>query len=247
MLPVQGNMDQKLENLWKYIRGDMSTEAFEDFIYNDPDLEELLGEELYFEVIAANFRNKEYVDGINKKIKAFLNQFESYFCQCHRLRNKDMVGMGWEDEFFRTFTAIIKQNETNRWLYIRQCTKCQQRWLIAEEGIYSDDYYLYRLSDEEFAEIEMKNKWPTIFNQYENLLVSGPVFRNTNNLSNHSVMYELAKKNPGIKVEDLAQLLSISINETSEIAKKLIKEKHVFICLPDKKCWIQKIVYQLRK
>jgi hypothetical protein len=87
-------MDEKLLTLWQYIHGDVTTEAFENFIYNEPGLEELLGEELYLEVISANYNNKESLYEINKSIETFVNTYQIYFCQCHRLRDKETIGMG---------------------------------------------------------------------------------------------------------------------------------------------------------
>ena len=240
-------MDKKLLTIWQYLRGDITTEVFEDFIYNEPDLAKMLGEELYLEVISTDYREPHQVDNIKKKIASYAELFFEYSCQCHQISNKDIISMGLENEFFSTFTTIKERDKTHFWLHIDQCIKCQQRWLIADEGIYNDDYYLYRLSDEEYTCIIDENKWPELFNHYEYLSSLSQIIGGAHNdrgpdrSTIPSIMYELAGKNPEIIVKDLAQLLDIPLNETIEIARELTREKHVSISMPNEKNQIRKI------
>ena len=245
-------MDDTLLFLWKFIRGDMTKETFETFIYNDTNLEQFLGESLYFDVISANYQDPIEAYGIKEKLEFFAEQTFLYTCQCHRLKNEAVVGMGFEGEFFEPFETIIEKDDFHFWMYVSQCSQCKQRWLIAEEGVYNDDYYLYRLSDEEFNCIEKENKWPNRFGHYEFMPFIGHVFgknnftdQNRTNTPVYSIMYQIAKRNPGIKVGDLAQFLGIPVEQATKIAGVLIRESKVFITIPGEKNWIRKILYTL--
>ena len=115
-------MGEKLLTLWQYIRGDMTTEAFENFIYNEPGLEELLGKEQYLEAISANYNDKESLHNVFKKIEVFANTYQDYLCQCHCLRDKETTDMGWKGEGFSTFEIIKRKSKTKHWLYVSQCS-----------------------------------------------------------------------------------------------------------------------------
>lgn len=56
------------EILFGFLNGDVSTEAFEQWLYYTPNLEKRLGKEFYFELIDASYRNKQVRHEIKKKL-----------------------------------------------------------------------------------------------------------------------------------------------------------------------------------
>lgn len=56
------------DKLFGFLNGDVSTEAFEQWLYYTPDLEERLGKEFYFELIDTNYRNKQVRHELKKKV-----------------------------------------------------------------------------------------------------------------------------------------------------------------------------------
>jgi hypothetical protein len=50
--------DPILQQLWRFVPGDVPAAQFEQWAYNEPDLEDYLGRELYLETISTNFSDK---------------------------------------------------------------------------------------------------------------------------------------------------------------------------------------------
>lgn len=225
-----------IENIWKFIRGDMSTLDFERWIYSNPDLENLFGEELHFEIISANFTSKEVVYQLKEKLKKFIISSTSSSCTCNQLSDIAVVDMGDESEIvFATLDKIKERDDPYWWLSVYQCRECQQSWLVAQEERQNDVFCLYRLDTYTMEDIIKNDHWIPIFDKYENLLrislEAGKSVRFFDPMysSLRWTISDLAKERPGIKISEVARLLNLDIEIAEELARKVIREDKVRI------------------
>jgi hypothetical protein len=56
-------MDASLEVIWGFLRGDMDAVSFEQWLYTQAQLEQMIGAHFYLEVVSADFRNAQGVAG----------------------------------------------------------------------------------------------------------------------------------------------------------------------------------------
>ena len=52
-------IDSRIENIWRFIRGDMKVQDFEQWVYSENTLEKMLGKTLYLETISVNYFDKD--------------------------------------------------------------------------------------------------------------------------------------------------------------------------------------------
>lgn len=225
-----------IENIWKFIRGDMSTSDFESWVYSNSTLENLFGKTLHLEIISANFSSKEVVFQLKEVLKKFLISSTNSSCTCIQISNIAVVDMGDESEkIFATLDEIKKRGDPYWWLSVYQCRDCQQSWLVAQEERQNDVFCLYRLDQVAMEDILNNNRWIPIFDGYENLLRIGLEtgkrvrFLDPLNSSLRWTISDLAKEKPGIKISEVAQLLNLNIELAEEIARKVVREDDVSI------------------
>lgn len=160
-----------IENIWKFIRGDMPASEFEGWVYSNPTLESLFGKMLHLEIISANFSSKEVVPQLKETLKKFVISSTRSSCTCSQLSNIAVVDMGDESEkVLETLDEIKKRGNPYWWLSVYQCRECQQSWLVAHEERQNDVIYLYRLDTITAKDILSNNNWTPIFDDYEDLL-----------------------------------------------------------------------------
>ena len=83
-----------IQPLWEFVSGDAEQTAFETWLYSTPDLEPLLGAELYLQLISCDFRNREERWQIRQRLRSFLATRRQ--CECPLLRRNEAVAMGGE-------------------------------------------------------------------------------------------------------------------------------------------------------
>jgi len=226
-----------IENIWKFIRGDMLASDFENWVYSNSTLESLFGKTLYLEIVSANFSSKDTVFQLKKTLKEFAISSTNPSCMCLQLSNIAVVDMGDEsEEVFATLDQIKKRGNPYWWLSVYQCRECQQSWLVAQEERQNDVFCLYRLDEVTTEDIINNNRWAPIFDHYEDLLRIGleagksvRFFEPSNSRSLRWTISDLAKEKPGINISEVAQLLNLDIQMAEEIARKVMREDGVNI------------------
>jgi hypothetical protein len=221
-------MNQLIETSWKFVRKDISPKEFENWIYSNPHFESFFGKELYFQLISKNYNNKEELFVIKESLKKFLLKFE-YQCACIKMPDNYIIGMGSdEDEYLNTFEEIKKRGNPFWWLYLSNCTVCNTYWLIAQEEKINDDYCLKRLDLDEVSEIINLNKWPNVFDHYENLLKLEKEFGHSVRFidplcsSLKETTFDLLNERPSITAIEISDLLNVEMEHAKillEIAK----------------------------
>lgn len=227
--------------LWRFVRGDESVRALERWAYAEPTLEARLGADLYLELISTDFRDSEAVWSLRERLGSYLRSLPGSGCCCIRLRDLETVDMGlfrapapafepdreWSHEdVMDTLEEVRRRGEPYWWLWAARCTACGQAWLVGSEERQNDLFCLRRLDEAELRAVEEQGRWPEDFDSYERLLQigreAGRSVRFVDPLASSlgDTMADLARARPGIKVSELAGLLSIDIDLAVELARR---------------------------
>lgn len=229
-----------LDNIWKFVRGDMEPSEFARWVYSEPVLEDQLRGTLYLETISADYSNKLAVYDIRKSLEVYAREVSNLRCECIALPDLADLGMGEDasDTALRTLEQRAVRGPPLWWLAAYQCSECGQRWLLAQESRINDVFFLKRLSLEEGEQLFEEEQWPGDFDKFETLLRLGrerghrwtvvdPLDPLDFSLSGTAA--DLARERPGIRVSELAELFNLDIPVTKIIAKKAEHEEGVVI------------------
>ena len=52
------------EKIWQFLRGDLPTPEFEQWVYDTPELKTLCGPDLFLELLSVDYRDSRAVDHI---------------------------------------------------------------------------------------------------------------------------------------------------------------------------------------
>jgi hypothetical protein len=163
---------------------------------------------------------------------------ESPACECARLDDPTVIGMGHHEEVFRTLDQVRHRGSPWWWLLSFRCRTCGQDWLVASEEQQNDVYILRRLDRATAERIERENVWTPDFDRYETLLEIGRA-------AGHSVRFfdvadspllhtiaDLARERPGIRVTQLAALLNLDTAVAAELARQVVSgcACYCFVC-----------------
>lgn len=241
MTSTQGstNFDALEGVFWKFFRGELEVEAFEQWVYSDSSLEDALGEELYLDVISTDYSLKEDVSRITTRLKELIDRHSPRKCKCIELPDLAVVPMGEHEDIFLNFEEIKRRGPPFWWLSISKCNACGEAWLIASEERIHDNFCLSRLDRATYANILENNIWPVRFDSYEALLnmgiVAGETFCFIDPLgeatSLEDYIIDLAKERPGISVSELARLLNLKHSVACELSGRAMKTENVEIKL----------------
>lgn len=227
-------MFEKLENsdrqiFWKFIRGDLSSPKFEQWLYNNSILENSVDNEFYLELISTDFNNKSELYLLKKKLEDFLRQKQTLDCECITLADNAVTDEGSElwEIVFSTLVKIKNYGNPRWWLSLNQCDKCNQYWLIAQESRINDIDLFKRIDASVAGNIIKKNQWPDQFQTFEELLILGK----NNNCSvqfldpfSPSLLWaaeDLKKERPDISFEEIASLLNVDVDHAQNLCKKI--------------------------
>jgi hypothetical protein len=237
MTVKERHIDSRIKNIWRFVRGDLALKDFENWLYSDHSLEEMMGKSFYLEIISVNYTDKDDLFKAKKRQTEYARQVTRLRCKCVELADTDIVNMGDESElFFKYVETIKRRGEPYWWLSVDKCRECGQWWLEGSEERQNDLYCLRRLDLQTAEEILSKNLWPDYFDKYETLLrlgyEAGISVRFVDPLGDSSLKWtivDLAKEHPGIAISDIVKLLNIDRAIAEELAKKAVKDERVHI------------------
>jgi hypothetical protein len=241
MIEKDRHIDPRIEKIWQFVRGDLKTNDFEQWIYSDQGLEELLGKALYLEIISVNYSDKNALFKTKKRLSEYARQATRLRCKCVELADTDIVNIGEEsDLFFKYVETTQKRGEPYWWLSVDKCRECGQWWLVGSEERQNDLYCLRRLDEQTADQIVSNNIWPNYFDKYETLLrlgyEAGISVRFVDPIGDSSLKWtiaDLAKERPGIAISDIAKLLNIDKTIAAELARKAVKDDNIHITFDD--------------
>jgi len=150
-------------------------------------------------------------------------------CFCRELQDLCDVGMGHEDDAFRTLDKRADFGEGCWWLSLFSCSNCGQDWLVACEQRVYDVWFLKRTSDEVAEQIVELNRWPDVFHSYAELLKLALerghrvcYLDPADSIELFGAIEDLAKAKPNISLLELCQLLPIDLGTARKISKKVV-------------------------
>ena len=107
----------RLEIIWKFVRGDMESADFEQWLYSEPGLEEQLGNTLYLDTISADYSCKRKVYEIRISLEVYAREASNLRCECITLPDLADVDMGEASDIaLRTFEERATRGDPFWWL-----------------------------------------------------------------------------------------------------------------------------------
>jgi hypothetical protein len=233
-------IDSRIENIWRFIRGDMKVQEFEQWVYFENSLEKMLGKTLYFETISVKYSDKDALHKIKELLSEYARQATPLQCKCVQLLDMAVVATGEESKaVFQYMEEVTRRGEPFWWLSLEHCRECHQWWLVASEERHNDVYCLRRLDRQTADEILNENSWPDCFDRYETLLRLGydtgrsVRFVDPMDSSMAWTIADLAKERPGITISEIAKLLNLDMELAKDLAKKAVRNEGVKINFED--------------
>ena len=219
--------------LWRFVRGDMPPDAFENWACETRELERDLGPDLFLRVISGGYRKPDEVGALRKAVETFLRNAGPARCACLEMRDLHVVMMGKHNRLFATLVEAKRRGKPMWWLWIARCSACRQTWLVGSEERQNDVFCLRRMSEGEADAALRNNSWPADFDRYETLIrlgiAAGIVFRFVDPMDTRDAMADLARERPGIRVSELAHLLALDDSVAATVARRVVKSKGVSI------------------
>ena len=130
----------QLTSFWMYVRGDSSDEKFEEWLYKDAEIEEVLGSHDYLEAISVDFRQSQNIADFKAMLAKALPSLAP--CSCHTKPNYSFVTLG--DWSTNDFELAEREIDGLFWLHRLVCKTCGTNWMVAEEGVIYDVRLIFR-------------------------------------------------------------------------------------------------------
>jgi len=217
------------EKCWYFIRGDTSEKEFEKWVYETSALEECFSAEFYMMLISTNYSASGPVFVLKEKLKEAINGLVKPSCYCHTLPNIVSIDMGEHNHIFKSLEERARYGDPLWWLRLEQCGVCEDYWMIGSEERINDIFIMKRLPISTSKEIINHNLWPDDFKEFASLLQIGKE-------RGHSVRFldpispaliftviDLAVAKPGIKAQEISELLQISLLQTQALISEATK------------------------
>ena len=143
----------------------MPTAEFEQFLYNSPGVEHLLGRTAYLDLLETDYASKQSAAEARRRVATELARVDAQACGCASWRNDMKVPLGYESdvEWFSSHFHVLARRTP--WLEHVRCKLCETDWYVATDTV-DDDYYFHRMTAEEIAGMST-GVWPATFDKLE--------------------------------------------------------------------------------
>ncbi len=224
--------------IWKFVRGDLPVGDFEQFIYQTSQLRDYLGTDLYFKLIENDYRNKDATFQLKQSLATHQRAEHPTECKCIELQDLSVIDMGSHEKVFQTLYEVAIRGQPYWWLYLSGCSKCGQKWLVAQEERHNDIFCLQRIDLETAKRIIDQGIWPTTFDRYEDLLIIGMhagtgvrFLEPMKSISLRDTIIDVARGRPDVPISHLSKLLNVDVEVLREICREVISTDRVRINL----------------
>lgn len=154
------------DEMWRWIRGETSTEDFEEWLYtHSADLERALEQRTYLDLIELDFRDQHAVFQLQQSLAVHLPRS----CICPLLLDRQRLpltpatGETEDRPFFARFEPLQRApNGARLW----RCRCCSSWWLVVLDWEVSDAWYLERLLPQHANAITTHGEWPSTFRDF---------------------------------------------------------------------------------
>ncbi|MEP2138415.1 MAG: hypothetical protein ABJP70_01735 [Erythrobacter sp.] len=219
--------NEQVSRLWAFVRGDLQPEAFESWLFKQRSIEATLGEELHLELLSADYKDqRDTIPQLRSRLAKLLEPTRK--CECPTVRDLSAVPMGGDFYFEKVFEPLVTEVEFGKpkwWLYISTCSICCTNWLVAQDDLIYDEFFMHRVGNNDVNRAKEGN-WPSIFRTYESVLKLGrtvsspPIFFNDFAASLIWTVQDLRNERPAISVSEIAYLLGLTDKHAAKLASK---------------------------
>lgn len=217
--------DDQLSQLWAFVRGETAPKTFEQWIFDQADLEDPLGA-LHWELLSADYSDRDAVWHLRQALGSALDRYR--LCGCPRVRDLSALDMG-TDPFVQTVVAtldeVVGSQPETWWRYISRCRCCGTNWLVAQEERIYDAFFMLRVSDD-VVDRAQAGEWPERFSTFEDVLslgrqVSRPCrFLNAFDSGLIWTAEDLLLQRPAIQAAEIAHLLGLTEPHATALMRK---------------------------
>ncbi|CTQ49431.1 hypothetical protein [Jannaschia donghaensis] len=211
-MPILENNPKLCDGFWRFVRGDMEDQVFENWLYSSNEIEDALGEEGYLAAISVNFYDAKRL----AEFKAYLSQhlFKPACCDCHSQPDDGSVSLGeWPSD---RFEIIEREIDGIWWLHRLECKECKTMWHLAAEERIFDVWLLKRYPIASRSQVQT----------YRDLLMSAKAsgskvwyFDPTVSWEIPAAIRDLAEETPGIACSEIERILPIDVGIVRQHAR----------------------------
>lgn len=155
------------ETMWRFLRRDMPTTEFEQWVHITSYLEPLMSPRLYWRILDTNYRDRMEVEALSKDLRAWLESEYPRSCSCLTWMDTQTFPMGGDTTIDHAIEQFEEIKARTPWIDLVRCKECGQAWYLAKDTR-EDDYHLRRLTESEVQAIG-SGIWPTTFDHMEAL------------------------------------------------------------------------------
>jgi hypothetical protein len=138
------------EKIWQFLRGDLPPVEFEEWVQSTPALETLLGNNLFLQLLSADYRNWFGAAEISESLETWVDAHYPRNCDCITWANDEKFPV--HSDTANLLIGFETPKDRTPWLKLIRCVHCRSHWYLGEDA--GDDwYYLHRLKDEEAERI----------------------------------------------------------------------------------------------
>ncbi|MBO9581274.1 MAG: hypothetical protein J7498_10330 [Sphingobium sp.] len=214
--------DARLKKLWAFVRGDVEQAEFEAWLYQDAELEDLLGTDLRWQLVSCDFKDRDATWQVQQALRDHLARASA--CECLALRDRCAVPMGgreledgqyYHEKVFSTLNEVISFGPEKWWLYISKCGQCETAWVVAQDDRIYDEFFMVRIGPAELTGA-LAGAWPDDFQSYEQVMAAGvkfsypPRFLDPLAGSLQWAVEDLRRERPDISIDEMAALLGLT-------------------------------------
>lgn len=124
---------ENIDNIWKFIRGDLSFKEFDAWFYSQNFSEDQIDSDFYQEFILFPTNSTNDIDNLRDKLREHVQRHLQ--CGCLAMADSTFTVMGSDEEetIFSRLVKIKDYGEKRYWLALYKCLTCGQPWLVSED------------------------------------------------------------------------------------------------------------------
>ena len=116
------------EKIWQFLRGDLPPVEFEEWVHITPDLKPPLGNNLFLDVLSADYRNWVAVAEISESLETWIEAYYPRNCDCITWSNDEKVS--FDSDTANLLVAFETLKDRTPWLKLIRCVRCRTHWYL---------------------------------------------------------------------------------------------------------------------
>lgn len=226
---MTGSIDDTLAWLCAFIRRDIDVEQFESWLYEHSNLEAVLGDEYYLNLISTDFSQRKNVYTTRRDLANFVRSKIGIKCAC--LFTADVFS--YLDVLYDDWSRFIEEVHCDKemwWLQLGRCSCCGEWWAYITDCTAEFRLYAERVTSVEAACWRNTGVRTLRLDTYEILHYARYFGLDLSNDANeYELLVDTALARPGILASELARLLQLSNSEAVRLSREAMRGYRVCI------------------